>query len=260
MLFARAPLASARRPGPARPADLVLRLDAWLRRRQGIFEFSADPGCILRAQVTRLEGAVVLADGTAGRPGDRVLHIHLWNEHVPPIPAGGPSLSWGRQFSRAFAGSLGELARFLARCPELADVAIVRADMSIGSTAQDRALYRIVSRHGFEIIPDPGPPSRARQARWFGENILFWLLTVACNPAAARADKFWRSRTPIYLPRRALEQRHDPRLTRAAPPQTRAARRPGLANASSSRDTCAPTGFSGVGADPTTTSMARSSW
>jgi hypothetical protein len=72
MLLAPALRIPARRLAQACVAELILRLDGWLRRRQGIFEFNADPGCILRAQVKRLKTAVVLADGTAGRPGDRV--------------------------------------------------------------------------------------------------------------------------------------------------------------------------------------------
>jgi hypothetical protein len=153
MLFARAPRLPARRLARVRRAEVILRLDAWLRRRQGIFEFSDNPDCILRAQVRRLETEVALSDGTSGSPGDRVLHIHLWNEHVPPTPSGGPSLLWGRHFNRCLAASLRDLARFMASRPELIDIAIILADMSIGSTAQNRALHRIVSRHGFEIIP-----------------------------------------------------------------------------------------------------------
>jgi hypothetical protein len=54
------------------------------------------------------------------------------------------------------------------------------------------------------VIAD-GERSCWERARWFGENILYWLLTIACNPAAGRLNKFWRSRTSIYLSRIILE-------------------------------------------------------
>jgi hypothetical protein len=38
----------------------------------------------------------------------------------------------------------------------------------------------------------------------FGENILYWLLTLAGNSTHARPNKFWRSQQLIYVSRRAL--------------------------------------------------------
>jgi hypothetical protein len=76
-------------------AEFIFALDSWLRRRQGVFEYSHKPDCIFRAQLSRLSSDIQLSDGTFGRPGDRVIDLHLWNEQIPVAPMAGYSLAWG---------------------------------------------------------------------------------------------------------------------------------------------------------------------
>ena len=196
--LARGPATLLKRP---LLAALVFMLDRWLQRLQGIFEYTHKPDCFFSDQLQ----PTAHRGGTVGRPGDRVVELHLWNERIPVVPAKGPSLAWGRQFNRCFAESLRELARFLMSEPELLNITIIRANMSVGSKAQSDSLYGIVSRHGFEVFPDEVGLSFPVHVRRFGENILYWLLTLVCNPAAARSNKFWRTRSWIYLSRRVLE-------------------------------------------------------
>src|SRR4029450_5185865 len=108
-------------------AEFIFALDSWLRRREGVFEYSQKTDCILRAQFSQLSSDVLLSDGTIGRSGDRVIDLHLWNEQIPVAPLAGYSLAWGCRFSRSFAKSLGELAQSLVNKPELSDISIVRA-------------------------------------------------------------------------------------------------------------------------------------
>jgi hypothetical protein len=203
--LAREPATRLKRP---LLAALILVIDRSLRRLQGVFEYSHKPDCLFRIRFNRLRTEVALSDGTLGRPGDPVVELHLWNEHIPVLPATGPSLAWGRQFNRCFAESLRELARFLMSKREFLNITMIRANMSVGSKAQSDQLHRIVSRHGFEIVPDPAGLSLSLHLRRFGENILYWLLTLVSNPAAARSNKFWRSRSLIYLSRRVLERKY----------------------------------------------------
>jgi hypothetical protein len=102
------------------------------------------------------------------------------------------------------------LARFLMSEHELRNITIIRANMSVRSKAQSDSLYGIgiVSRHGFEVFPDEVGLSLLVLVRRFGENILYWLLTLVCNPAATRSSKFWRTRSCIYLSRRVLERKY----------------------------------------------------
>jgi hypothetical protein len=178
-------------------AEFIFALDRRLQRRQAVFEYSLRPDCIFRAQISRLCSEVLLSDGTFGRPGDRVIDLHFWNEQIPATIAGN-SLAWGCRFNRSFAESIRELARFLMREPELTDISIIRANINLDT------LHRIAARYGFEAILEPVRLSPSECVHRFGENILYWLLTLACNSAHARPNKFWRSRQVIYLSRRAL--------------------------------------------------------
>src|SRR5262249_8009171 len=69
-------------------------------------------------------------------------------------------------------------------------------------------LHRIAARHGFEAIVEPVRLSPWERVHLFGENILYWLLALACNSGRARPNKFWRSRQLIYLSRRVLDCKH----------------------------------------------------
>ena len=108
----------------------------------------------------------------------------------------------GMPFNRSFAKSLGKLARFLMNKPELSDIYIIRANINLDP------LHRIAARHGFETIRDPVRPLPWERVHRFGENILYWLLTLACNSGRARPNKFWRSRQLMYLSRRVLDCKH----------------------------------------------------
>ena len=61
----------------------VFRLDGWLRSRQSVFEYCDREDCILRIQKARVDRAVALSDGTRVEPGDLIVKVHLWNEHMP---------------------------------------------------------------------------------------------------------------------------------------------------------------------------------
>jgi hypothetical protein len=179
-------------------AELIFALDRWLQRRQGVFEYTDKPDCIFRVQLGRLHSQVMLSDGTAGHPGDRVIDLHFWNEHIPATPLAKHSFAWARHFGRNFAESIDELARFLSSEPGLLDINIVRANMNLDS------LSRIAARYGFEITREPVKIWPSQYVHRFGENILYWLLTLACSSGRPRPKKFWRSRQPIYLSRKVL--------------------------------------------------------
>ena len=180
-------------------AEFIFALDRWLRSREGVFEYCHKPDCILRAQLSRLTSDVLLSDGTFGRAGDRVIDLHLWNEQIPVKPVAGYSLAWGCRFNRSLAKSLRGLAQFLMSTPQLSDINIIRAITNLD------ALHRIAARHGFTAIRDPVSLSPWQHVHRFGQNILYWLLTLACHSGRARPRKFSRSRQVIYLARRVLD-------------------------------------------------------
>jgi hypothetical protein len=149
-----------------------------------------------------------LRDGTRLRPGDRIIELHMWSEQFPPMSANGPSLGWARLVNRCLDLSLGELARHLARRPELHDIRMIRAVTNPSSPRQEKQFARILGRYGFETTASSDPRSVAERVHRFGQNILISLMVLARNPAAFRSDSLRRGRAAAYLSRRRLEQRY----------------------------------------------------
>src|SRR6185295_2051517 len=79
----------------------VIAFDRWLRRRQGIFEFSTHPDCILLAGLKPAAADIALPDGGRVVRGQPILDLHLWNERAPQLPADGPALEWLAAFDGA---------------------------------------------------------------------------------------------------------------------------------------------------------------
>lgn len=187
-------------------AELLFALDARLRRRQAVFEYTRDRRCVFRLDLGRSPRALVLRDGTRVHPGQRIARLHFWNEQIPPLPENGPTIAWARQMRRAIATSLAALARYLASRPELSDIAVVYGDVPSGTRAQSEQLARIMAHYGFETIAEPERLPIAERVHRFGENILISLIVLASNTAALRGDTLKRVRVPIYLSRRVLEK------------------------------------------------------
>jgi hypothetical protein len=148
-----------------------------------------------------LSSDVLLSDGTFGHVGDRVIDLHFWNEQIPVPPMAGRSLAWGCAFNRSIEESLRGLAEFLMRKPGLSDIRIIRANINL------EPLDRVAARHGFEAIRDPIKRSTWERVHQFGENILFFLLALACNPRGARLKNFSRRRQLLYLSRRVCDSK-----------------------------------------------------
>jgi hypothetical protein len=183
----------------------VFGLDRWLRRRQGIYEYSNDPVCLFRVNQAEADEAVTLSDGTHIHPGNPILELHLWNEHIPLMPTEGATLAWACRLHQAVDMSLRELACWMARQPDLDQVIALRGDMRIGTAGRGRQFTRIAARYGFESGAWRAGSGSLRQ---FGENILLCFLVMAANPVAIRSDVLWRGHTLVYLARRVLERHY----------------------------------------------------
>ena len=190
----------------------VFGLDRWLRLRQGVLEYTDSPDCVFRIQRAKAETPLVLSDGTQISAGDAVLNLHLWNEQVPSMGAGGATMGWARSLSKAIDVSLRELAVHLRWSRELDDVVALRADMRLGTAEQSRQLARLASRYGFEAACAAATESGSIQR--IGENLFIVLLVLATNPTAMRAPVLWRDHTLVYLSRSSLEQRYATRTAK----------------------------------------------
>jgi hypothetical protein len=187
---------------------LVSAIDRRLRAHYGVVEFSHADDCIFRIEITNTKDDFRFADGTVVRAGDRMITLHLWNERLPPFPAGTPSVAWARSLSRVLDVSLRELANYLSTRHELNDIAAIGANMALRSSAQGGQLARISGRYGFEEVAIAHRTSLGGRLHRFGENVLISLFVMARNPGALRPDILRRDRTLVFMSRRCLMDRY----------------------------------------------------
>jgi YkoP domain len=199
--------ARARGTGEHWISRAVFRLDAWLRRRYQVYEYSQDPRCIFRIQLATAAHDIVLADGTAVRPGERILDLHFWNEQFPCFLGQGATLSWACRISRDVEHSLEQLAEYLGRTPHLRDIKAVRADARLSGRQMTPQLIRICARYGFETGPQVWL-ARGLFIRRLGEDILILLLVLARNSKALRPTTVRRQSVQIFLSRAVLDSRY----------------------------------------------------
>ena len=190
--------------------NAVFGLDRWLRRRQGVFEYTDDPACIFRIQHAQAEEGLTLAGEARIEPGMPLLNLHLWNEHMPLMGPEGPSVGWARHLSRAVHASLRQLAAYLDDNPGLDDIAALRADMRLGTAEQGAQFVRLMGRYGFEPAAEVVHLGywQSSSLHHFGENILIFLLVLATNPVAVSPPVLRRDHKLVYLSRAALERRY----------------------------------------------------
>jgi hypothetical protein len=188
----------------------VFGLDRWLRQRQGVYEYSDDPLCVFRAQRGHADCELILRDGTHVRPGDPVLNLHLWNEHVPAMSSSSASMAWAREFTRRIDLSMRSLARHLRWNRSLDDVVALRGDMRLGTAEQSGQLARLAGRYGFEPAGANGFDIGIGTAQRLAQNVFICLLVLATNPVALRAPVLRRHHKLVYLSRAVLETRYAP--------------------------------------------------
>jgi hypothetical protein len=175
-----------------------------LRRRQAVVEYTANPACVFRLEIARSRRALTLRDGTQLRIGERIAQLHFWNEQIPQFPQNGATIGWARQAQQRMAVSLCELVHFLSSRPDLADVAVICADVPASSKAQSRQVAAIMAHYGFESIPAQDKLTFGERLHRLGEGVLISLLIWARNAGALRLGALKRVRVPIYMSRARL--------------------------------------------------------
>jgi len=179
-------------------------IDALVRQARGIREFCSAERCLLRVSIGRSHADLTLSDGTSIHRGETVGELHLWNEHVPEIPAQGPDLTWARTFQRRLTFSLSQLAITMQTDPDFRDIHAIRGENSFLGRYGPR-MTRIAGRWGFDLLC-PGETERAWQRfRNSCENLYAWLLIWAFNPSSIRETSPERlQRNQLWMSRRVL--------------------------------------------------------
>lgn len=161
---------------------MIRRLDAFLRGAYGVFEFSENQDCILRLQVAKISHPLSFSEDTIPT-GAEVLVLHVWNEHMPPMPPGGADLAWTKKTFQAFLKSLGEAADYVKSKPAMKEVRAV-GGITILLFSGDRASgARFMERLGFAVMPYSNPLGRFGE---FWENFYSWMLMWTYNPGSVR--------------------------------------------------------------------------
>jgi ceramide glucosyltransferase len=199
------PKIRSKRPGGLLAAA-IRRLDAHLRKKQGIFEFTHDPTCMLRVSVEPAREEFTLSDQTRIRVGDPVCVLHLWNEQLPAVPKEGVDLKWAAGLRRRLARSLIELAEVVDR-----DTRLLGA-RAFGAIAvfPTRDAARLADRYGFDVVVFERRPSLWEWLHHLGENILVLGLQWAFNPGGLPGKPFMRRRNPMWISRQKLVDRYRP--------------------------------------------------
>ena len=193
---------------PGLVARAVLRFEGFLQWWHGIFEYSTDPQCVWRIQVDRADQNVLLRDGTAVAVGDRILNLHLLNEHAPRMPSSGPTIAWGRAFVHRLDHSHRLLSEYLSRHPEYSEVVAIRCNVMVASERNTHQLLRIMSHCGFDFVPPDAPLNWAGRFHRFIDNAVGLLLCIAVNPGSVRPEVMQRVQSEVMISRRLLDQRY----------------------------------------------------
>jgi hypothetical protein len=160
---------------------IIRFMDRLLRWVIGAFEFSDDPDCILRINVARALRTIRLSSGAEIQRGDRVVMIHLWNEHVPPIGPDGPDVVWAMSYGRRWFSSMRLLGAWLAA--NRPDVRAIGGVTSLIRLEGERGNLRLMQRTGFEVIPGRNLFGRFGE---FWQTLYAWGLVWAFNAGSMR--------------------------------------------------------------------------
>jgi len=182
----------------------VRALDARLRRSYGVYEFSAEQGCILRVAKGWSERHVRLSDGTAVSPGERIGELHLWNERLPQMDASGADVRWAVAMHRGLRQSLHLLAAHVQDDRDWDGVSAFRGETAMDPRWVNPSGADIMGRLGLELLPPEAGSCFGRFVD-FWENLYTWWLIWTFAPASLRSKRFWQiRRRQVWISRRQL--------------------------------------------------------
>lgn len=184
---------------------VIRSFDRFLRWVLGVFEFCNGPECLLRVRRTILSHPIAL-DGKTFPPGAVVIELHLWNEHLPPLPAEGPTLSWAVQTQRRLKNSFRALARQMPHDPRLADAQLVAGITVLPLVGAHAGSVKLFEQLGFTILPYRNPLGRFGE---FWENLYTWGIMWAFNaPTLAGRRLLGLRRSEVWMTTAELLRRY----------------------------------------------------
>jgi hypothetical protein len=169
---------------------VIKEFDRFLRWTQGVYEFCEQSQCLLRLKRAQAKRTVILPD-TLIEKGKPIIELHLWNEHIPPLPTDGNPLQWALQTKNRLIYSFQMLARLIVEDKSYQDI---EALFGITVLAVDPATADPISlflRLGFEVYPYQNPLGSFGT---FWENFYTWWIMWAFNKESLRKRNLWSLR------------------------------------------------------------------
>jgi YkoP domain len=174
----------------------VRLIDLILRKIEGIHEFSVDPDCILRIQLTKARYAVSIGTERISN-GDPILALHAWNERLPILPAAGADLSWALTLRRQLVYSLRLIAKMMMNDRIYSQARAVSGTSALFSFSAHVGGMRMMQHLGFILVPSRRPLGRFGE---FWENLFSWWMMWAYNQASLNSRDLLRlQRTDIWI-------------------------------------------------------------
>jgi hypothetical protein len=180
-------------------ARLVSAADAISRKVQGIEEFDGDTACLLRIGFRRARHRFVLGADVI-EPPDRVIELHLWNEHVPR-PQGRPNLGWIAAGRRQFERSLQSLADHLRAERRFDDVRAVVMTPALAGHDAERHVRRMQTLLGQDWTTVAMRRSLPQLLHQFIDDLWLWFLTKSFVPNGMPRARFFRRRQEFWISR-----------------------------------------------------------
>jgi len=181
----------------------VRRLDAYLRKRMAIFEYTNSPKCMLRISRSTCDRPIELSHKTLS-PDMSVGELHIWNDQLPRMEPDGASIAWARRVEEHLDHSLRELARTVRSDGRLIDLDAFVMNFSLTPRGGRHQIKRFAHRIHFETVDAPPLTGLFSRLHRVGENLLIWALIWTFNPGALRNGKLTRMRTQLWISRSEL--------------------------------------------------------
>ena len=185
--------------------SLVVNFDQYLRRKQNVVEFWDHQHCLIRMSLVESSRPLPVAKGLIPA-GEKIIEIHIWNEHIPAIPRSGADIKWAIKVIRMLNLSFNELAHQISTNERFASVKAVGGITALFFPGQDSSAEHICKRLGFTITPHKGMLGRFGE---FWENVYTWLIMWAFNPLSVRKQRLLSMRrTECWMAADEFVRRH----------------------------------------------------
>lgn len=183
----------------------VRLIDTLLSHSLRIYEFTDDPGCIMRMQLTKATYTISIKNLTIVK-GEPIIGLHAWNEHMPTLPANGATVEWALQLRRQVMHTFRLVAQEMIRDPRYSQVRAVYGVSALFSFSAHIGGTRVMQHLGFTVLPYHRSFGRFGE---FWENLFSWWLMWAYNNPSLNSRDFWRlQRTEIWMTKDEFLQRY----------------------------------------------------